>query len=64
LDDAVASLNQLYFEAFSDVERDGLYEAAREYLQKGGIFLRATETPVKIKIIDCTGVEHTIKRCD
>jgi len=38
LDDAVASLNQLYFEAFSDVERDGLYEAAREYLQKGGIF--------------------------
>jgi len=35
LDDAVASLNQLYFEAFSDVERDGLCEAAREYLQKG-----------------------------
>jgi len=51
LDDAVASLNQLYFEAFSDVERDGLYEAAREYLQKGGIFLRATETPVKNELI-------------
>jgi len=50
-DDAVASLNQLYFEAFSDVERDGLYEAAREYLQKGGIFLRATETPVKNELI-------------
>jgi len=44
-------LNQLYFEAFSDVERDGLYEAAREYLQKGGIFLRATETPVKNELI-------------
>jgi len=52
LDDAVASLNQLYFEAFSDVERDGLYEAAREYLQKGGIFLRATETPVKTNSSD------------
>jgi len=51
LDDAVASLNQLYFEAFSDVERDGLCEAAREYLQKGGIFLRATETPVKNELI-------------
>jgi len=45
-------LNQLYFEAFSDVERDGLYEAAREYLQKGGIFLRATETPVKTNSSD------------
>ncbi|WP_254810739.1 DUF4143 domain-containing protein [Natronosalvus amylolyticus] len=51
LDDAVASLNQLYFEVFSDVERDGLYEAAREYLQKGGIFLRAKETPVKNELI-------------
>ena len=51
LDDAVASLNQLYFEAFSDVERDGLYEAASEYLQKGGIFLRAKETAVKNELI-------------
>ena len=51
LDDAVASLNQLYFEAFSDVERDGLYEAAREYLQKGSIFLRAKETAVKNELI-------------
>ena len=51
LDDAVASLNQLYFEVFSDVERDGLDEAAREYLQKGGIFLRADETAVKNELI-------------
>ena len=51
LDDAVASLNRLYFEVFSDVERDGLYEAAREYLQKGGLFLRADETVVKNELI-------------
>lgn len=51
LDEAVASLNQLHFEVFSDAERDGLYEAAREYLQKGGVFLRAEETPVKNELI-------------
>jgi len=51
LDDAVASLNRLYFESFTDVERDSLYEAAREYLQKGGILLRAKETAVKNELI-------------
>lgn len=51
IDKAVASLNQLYFETFSDIERDGLYEAAREYLQTGGTFLRANETAVKNELI-------------
>lgn len=51
LGDAIISLNRLYFEVFSDVERDGLDEAAREYLQKGGIFLRADETAVKNELI-------------
>ncbi|MDS0300920.1 AAA family ATPase [Halogeometricum sp. S1BR25-6] len=51
LDTAVAALNQLYFEAFSDVERDGLYEAAREYLQKGGILLDAEKATVKNELV-------------
>lgn len=51
LNEAISSLNRLYFDTFSDIERNGLHDAAREYLQKGGILHRAEEPGVKNELV-------------
>jgi predicted AAA+ superfamily ATPase len=51
LDNAVKTLNQLYFDSFSESERDCLHDASREYLQRGGVFHRINDAEVKNELI-------------
>lgn len=51
LDNAVTKLERLYFTTFSDSERDGLHDAAREFIQKGGDFGRIDDFSIKNELI-------------
>lgn len=51
LHDAVTALNHLYFDTFSATERDGLHDAAREYLRTGGVFHRIDDPAVRNDLI-------------
>ncbi|WP_265112044.1 ATP-binding protein [Halosolutus halophilus] len=47
IDDAIASLDELYFEHLSPSQRDDLHDASREYLQIGGTVHRAGDASVR-----------------
>ncbi len=51
LPDAVEALEHLYFDVFSDADRNGLHEAARRYLQKGGLFQRVDDHTVNNELV-------------
>ncbi|GAB7121096.1 DUF4143 domain-containing protein [Natrinema sp. JCM 9743] len=47
IDEAIASLDELYFEHLSPGQRDDLHDASREYLQGGGTVHRAGDASVR-----------------
>jgi len=47
IDDAVNSLNELYFEHLDTAERDDLNAAARDYLRKGGVLHQSGKPSIR-----------------
>jgi predicted AAA+ superfamily ATPase len=51
LEGAVQTLEELYFEYIHPDKRDGLHDAARDYLRKGGILHRAKNASVRNDLV-------------
>lgn len=51
LEEAVQGLEELYFEYIDLDKRDGLHDAARDYLRKGGILHRAKNASVRNDLV-------------
>jgi predicted AAA+ superfamily ATPase len=51
IDEGVGALEDLYFDVFSPRDRDGLHDAAREYLQRGGLFQRVGDDSVNNELV-------------
>nr|WP_274322815.1 AAA family ATPase [Halosimplex aquaticum] len=51
LPDAIEALEDLHYNVLSEADRDGLHEAARRYLQKGGLFQRVPDYSVNNELV-------------